>query len=133
MNKSSAGSGFTVKASIKDEESESDIDDDYDLCEETSLHSSVCLVDEYNIFKAVLASMVLCPLSSILIKLANPGIQRSNPAWYGQLTSYLTEVQGKVLSELVTLANQSVAAKERKQGLNTPSQLNVSFVFSWIF
>ena len=86
MNKSSTGSGFTVKASIKDEESESDIDDDYDLCEETSLHSSVCLVDEYNIFKAVLASMVLCPLSSILIKLANPGIQRSNPAWYGQLT-----------------------------------------------
>ena len=96
MNKSSTGSGFTVKASIKDEESESDIDDDYDLCEETSLHSSVCLVDEYNIFKAVLASMVLCPLSSILIKLANPGIQRSNPAWYGQLTSYRGAGEGLV-------------------------------------
>ena len=68
MNKSSAGSGFTVKASIEDEESDSDSDDDYDGCEETSLEAYTtpldeddCPVDEYNIFKDVLASIqVLC-------------------------------------------------------------------------
>ena len=32
--------------------------------------------------------------------------QGSNPAWYGQLNSHLTEVQGKALAEVVTLANQ---------------------------
>ena len=68
MNKSSTGSGFTVKASIEDEESDSDSEDDYDGCEETSLEAYTtpldeddCPVDEYNIFKDVLASIqVLC-------------------------------------------------------------------------
>merc|ERR1712128_410423 len=105
VTKSSAGSGFTVKASIEDEESDSDSDDDYDGCEETSLEAYTtpldeddCPVDEYNIFKDVLAA-----------------IQGSNAAWYGQLTSHLTEVQGKALAEVITLANQRVAAKESKQ------------------
>merc|ERR1712123_271722 len=82
-----------------------DSDDDYDGCEETSLEAYTtpldeddCPVDEYNIFKDVLAA-----------------IQGSNAAWYGQLTSHLTEVQGKALAEVITLANQRVAAKESKQ------------------
>ena len=41
--------------------------------------------------------------------------QGSNPAWYSQLTGHLTEVQGKALTEVITLANQRVAAKESKQ------------------
>merc|ERR1711970_1435300 len=57
-----------------------------------------CPVDEYNIFKDVLGA-----------------IQGSNPAWYGQLTGHLTEVQGKALGDVITLANQRVAAKESKQ------------------
>merc|ERR1712013_207620 len=103
--KGTAGSGFNVKASIEDEESESDSDDDYDGCEETSLEAYTtpldeddCPVDEYNIFKDVLGA-----------------IQGSNPAWYSQLTGHLTEVQGKALGDVITLANQRVAAKESKQ------------------
>ena len=42
-------------------------------------------------------------------------LQGSNPTWYAQLTSHLTEVQGKALTEVITLANQRVAAKESKQ------------------
>merc|ERR1712013_240268 len=94
--KGTAGSGFNVKASI---------DDDYDGCEETSLEAYTtpldeddCPVDEYNIFKDVLGA-----------------IQGSNPAWYSQLTGHLTEVQGKALGDVITLANQRVAAKESKQ------------------
>merc|ERR1711936_1318120 len=105
VTKGTAGSGFNVKASIEDEESESDSDDDYDGCEETSLEAYTtpldeddCPVDEYNIFKDVLGA-----------------IQGSNPAWYGQLTGHLTEVQGKALGDVITLANQRVAAKESKQ------------------
>jgi len=105
VNKGAAGSGFEVKATIEDEVSDDDSDDDYDGCEETSLEAYTtpldeddCPVDEYNIFKDVLGA-----------------IQGSNPAWYSQLTGHLTEVQGKALTEVITLANQRVAAKESKQ------------------
>merc|ERR1711971_800400 len=57
-----------------------------------------CDVDEYNIFKQVLG-----------------GLQGSNPAWYGQLTGHLTEVQNKALAEVVTFADQRCAAKESKK------------------
>ena len=65
MTKASAGSGFSVKASIEDEEEDdSDSDDDYDGCEETSLEAYTtpldeddCPVDEYNIFKDVLGAI----------------------------------------------------------------------------
>lgn len=40
--------------------------------------------------------------------------QGSNPAWYGQLTGQLSENQGKALAEVITLANQRMAAKESK-------------------
>merc|ERR1711915_608705 len=98
VNKGAAGSGFEVKATIEDEESDDDSDDDYDGCEETSLEAYTTPLDEYNIFKDVLGA-----------------IQGSNPAWYSQLTGHLTEVQGKALTEVITLANQRVAAKESKQ------------------
>ena len=54
-------------------------------------------MDEYSIFKDVLGA-----------------IQASNPQWYAQLTSHLSENQGKALTEVITLANQRVAAKESK-------------------
>merc|ERR1711862_871663 len=83
-------------------DSDEDEIDDEDGCEETSLEAYTtpldeddCPVDEYNIFKDVLGA-----------------IQNSNPAWYGQLTGHLTEVQGKALGDVITLANQRVAAKE---------------------
>ena len=56
-----------------------------------------CPVDEYSIFKDVLGA-----------------IQGSNPQWYAQLTSHLSENQGKALTEVITLANQRLAAKESK-------------------
>jgi len=43
------------------------------------------------------------------------GLQGSNPAWYGQLTGHLTEVQQKALTEVVTFADQRCAAKESKK------------------
>jgi len=89
----------------EDEDSDSDEDDEYDGCEETSLEAYTtpldeddCDVDEYNIFKQVLG-----------------GLQGSNPAWYGQLTGHLTEVQQKALGEVVTFADQRCAAKESKK------------------
>ena len=42
-------------------------------------------------------------------------MQTSNAAWYGQLTAHLSEVQGKALNEVVTFADQRVAAKESKK------------------
>ena len=54
-------------------------------------------MDEYSIFKDVLGA-----------------IQGSNPQWYAQLTSHLSENQGKALTEVITLANQRLAAKESK-------------------
>merc|ERR1712240_929892 len=105
VNKAS-GAPFKVTATMgEDEGSDSDEDEEYDGCEETSLEAYTtpldeddCMVDEYNIFKDVLGS-----------------IQSSNPAWYGQLTGHLTEVQGKALGDVITLASQRVAAKESKQ------------------
>ena len=41
--------------------------------------------------------------------------QGSNPAWYQQLTGHLTEVQIKALNEVVTFANQRLAAMESKK------------------
>merc|ERR1711928_90618 len=85
--------------------SDSDEDDEYDGCEETSLEAYTtpldeddCDVDEYNIFKQVLG-----------------GLRGSNPAWYGQPTGHLTEVQQKALGEVVTFADQRCAAKESKK------------------
>jgi len=105
VTKNAAGSGFNVKATIEDEDEDEDSDDeDYDGCEETSLEAYTtplddddCPVDEYNLFKDVLTA-----------------IQGSNPAWYGQLTGQLSENQGKALAEVITLANQRMAAKESK-------------------
>lgn len=89
----------------EDGDSDSDEDDEYDGCEETSLEAYTtplddddCEVDEYNIFKQVLG-----------------GLQTSNPAWYSQLTGHLSEVQNKALAEVVTLADQRAAAKESKK------------------
>ena len=42
-------------------------------------------------------------------------MQTSNAAWYGQLTAHLSEVQGKALNDVVTFADQRVAAKESKK------------------
>merc|ERR550519_2388336 len=86
VNKGAAGSGFKINATIEDEGDEDDDDDEED-----------CPVDEYSIFKDVLGA-----------------IQASNPQWYAQLTSHLSENQGKALTEVITLANQRVAAKESK-------------------
>ena len=49
----------------------------------TPLDDDDCEVDEYNIFKEMLA-----------------GLQTANPAWYTQLTGHLSEVQGKALAEV---------------------------------
>jgi len=100
------GPGFNVKASIENEESCCNTDDDYDGCEQTysldayttPLDEDDCPVDEYNIFKDVLFA-----------------IQGSNPAWYSQLTDHLTTVQGKALEEVISLANKRLAAKNSKQ------------------
>jgi len=105
VNKAS-GAPFKVTATMgEDEDSDSDEDDEYDGCEETSLEAYTtpldeddCVVDEYNIFKDVLG-----------------GLQSSNPAWYSQLTAHLSEVQGKALNEVVTLAEQRMAARESKK------------------
>ena len=106
VNKGAAGAGFKINATIEDEEDEDDDDDeeDYDGCEETSLEAYTtplddedCPIDEYNVFKEVLGA-----------------IQSTNPGWYSQLTSHLSENQGKALTEVITLANQRVAAKESK-------------------
>jgi len=101
-----AGAPFKVTATMgEDGDSDSDEEDEYDGCEETSLEAYTtplddddCDVDEYNIFKQVLG-----------------GLQGSNPAWYGQLTGHLTEVQQKALAEVVTFADQRCAAKESKK------------------
>ena len=63
----------------------------------TPLDDEDCPIDEYNVFKEVLGA-----------------IQSTNPGWYSQLTSHLSENQGKALTEVITLANQRVAAKESK-------------------
>jgi hypothetical protein len=90
VNKAS-GAPFKVSATMgEDGDSDSDDDEEYDGCEETSLEAYTtpldeddCDVDEYNIFKEVLS-----------------GIQSTNPAWYAQLTGHLSEVQGKGLNEV---------------------------------
>merc|ERR1740128_49740 len=72
VNKASGASGFKVSATMgEDEDSDSDDDDEYDGCLETSLEAYTtplddddCEVDEYNIFKEMLA-----------------GLQTANPAW----------------------------------------------------
>merc|ERR1719418_315182 len=96
VNKGAAGSGFKVNATIEDEDEEDDDDDDedYDGCEETSLEAYTTplddeddIIDEYKIFCEVMAA-----------------IQSTNPAWYTQLTSHLSENQGKVLNEVMTLS-----------------------------
>merc|ERR1719445_2717551 len=100
-----AGAPFKVTATMgEDEDSDSDEDDEYDGCEETSLEAYTtplddddCDVDEYNIFKQVLG-----------------GLQGSNPAWYGQLTGHLTEVQQKALGEVVTFADQRCARRSSR-------------------
>ena len=106
VNKGAAGSGFKGNATIEDEDEEDDDDDDedYDGCEETSLEAYTtplddedCPIDEYNVFREVLG-----------------GMQGSNPGWYQQLTGHLSENQGKALTEVITLANQRIAAKESK-------------------
>ena len=88
----------------EDGDSDSDEEDEYDGCEETSLEAYTtplddddCDVDEYNIFKQVLsaANSDLDALGTFSIKIFDQvlgGLQGSNPAWYGQLTGHLTEV-----------------------------------------
>jgi len=100
--------GFSVTATIQDEEEDSDdlSDDDYDGMEETSLEAYTTPldeeegenIDEYMIFKGVMT-----------------GIQGSNPAWYQALTSHLSEVQGKALNEIITLSNQRLAERESRK------------------
>ena len=106
VNKSAAGSGFKVNATIEDEEDEDDEDDDddYDGLEETSLEAYTTpldddedTIDEYKVFCEVLAA-----------------VQNTNPAWYSQLTGHLSENQGKALNEVMTLSTQRMAAKESK-------------------
>lgn len=106
--KAGAAAGFNVTATIEDEEDDEDddSDEDYDGCEETSLEAYTTpldeeegdQVDEYNIFKEVLMNL-----------------QATNPAWYQQLTGHLSEVQGKALNDVITLANQRIAARESKK------------------
>merc|ERR1719290_675018 len=102
IKKGTSGSGYTVKTSIEDEESD---EEDYDACEETSLEAYTtpldddeCPVDEYQVFKDLLTNL-----------------QTADPSWYQQLTGHLTEVQKKSLNEVVTLANQRLAAKQSKK------------------
>ncbi|XP_023343856.1 importin-7 isoform X3 [Eurytemora carolleeae] len=108
VKKAGSAEGFKITASIEDaEDSEDDLsDDDYDGCEETSLEAYTTPlddeegenVDEYNIFKEVLGC-----------------IQTTNPSWYHQLTSHLSEVQGKALTEVITLSNQRLAERESRK------------------
>ena len=106
IKKGTSGSGYTVKTSIEDEEDDEDSDEeDYDACEETSLEAYTtpldddeCPVDEYQVFKDLLTNL-----------------QTADPSWYQQLTGHLTEVQKKSLNEVVTLANQRLAAKQSKK------------------
>jgi hypothetical protein len=127
VQKAGASSGFKVNSNIEaDEDSEDDLsDDDYDGCEETSLEAYTTPldeeegedIDEYNIFKEVLGC-----------------VQTTNPAWYHQLTSHLSDVQGKALAEVITLSNQRLAEREsrkiQQQGgyhfnqQNVPGQFN---------
>jgi len=107
FQKTSNTSGFNVTASIQDDDDSDDLsDDDYDGCEETSLEAYTTPldelegenIDEYQIFKEVLG-----------------GLQGTNPQWYHQLTSHLSEVQGKALTEIITLSNQRQAERESKK------------------
>ena len=95
-----------MNATIEDEVDEDDDeeDDEYDGLEETSLEAYTTpldddddIIDEYKIFCEVMAA-----------------IQNTNPAWYTQLTSHLSENQGKVLNEVMTLSAQRLAAKKSK-------------------
>ena len=95
----------------EDGDSDSDEEDEYDGCEETSLEAYTtplddddCDVDEYNIFKQVRCFLwsnirvvfrKLYPRWRFLtIDQVLGGLQGSHPAWYGQLTGHLTEVCG---------------------------------------
>jgi len=107
VQKAGGGSGFQITASIEDGEDSDDLsDDDYDGMEETSLEAYTTPldeeegenIDEYMIFKEILG-----------------GLQSSNPGWYGQLTSHLSEVQGKALTEIITLSNQRAAERESRK------------------
>lgn len=63
----------------------------------TSVDDEDNLVDEYQIFKAILQN-----------------IQTRDPAWYQALTQALDEEQGKHLQDIGTLADQRRAAHESK-------------------
>jgi len=107
VQKAGATQGFQVKASIEDDEDSDDSDDDdFDGLEETSLEAYTTpldeeegeQIDEYQIFKEVMGA-----------------IEQSNPQWYQALTSGLTEIQGKALTEVITLSNQRLAERESKK------------------
>jgi len=127
VKKATMPGGMTVKASIEDDDDDDDedSDDDYDACEETSLEAYTtpldeddCIVDEYTIFKDLLINL-----------------ESSNPAWYQQLTGHLSEVQKKALTEVISFANQRIAARESKkielQGGYTFGQQNVPGAFNF--
>eukprot|EP00088_Acartia_fossae_P059408 TRINITY_DN7049_c0_g1_i5.p1 TRINITY_DN7049_c0_g1~~TRINITY_DN7049_c0_g1_i5.p1 ORF type:complete len:1055 (-),score=320.46 TRINITY_DN7049_c0_g1_i5:228-3392(-) len=108
VQKGAAANGFQVKASIEDvgDDSDDDDDDDLDGLEETSLEAYTTpldeeegeLIDEYLIFRDVMS-----------------GIESTNQQWYQALTGHLSEVQGKALTEVITLSNQRQAERESKK------------------
>eukprot|EP00088_Acartia_fossae_P059404 TRINITY_DN7049_c0_g1_i12.p1 TRINITY_DN7049_c0_g1~~TRINITY_DN7049_c0_g1_i12.p1 ORF type:complete len:452 (-),score=157.33 TRINITY_DN7049_c0_g1_i12:228-1382(-) len=107
VQKGAAANGFQVKASIEDVGDDSDDDDDdLDGLEETSLEAYTTpldeeegeLIDEYLIFRDVMS-----------------GIESTNQQWYQALTGHLSEVQGKALTEVITLSNQRQAERESKK------------------
>ncbi|XP_044732158.1 importin-7 isoform X2 [Chrysoperla carnea] len=124
INESSGGGGGGG-----DTESEDD-DEDYDNLDElgdddtmmegytTPLDDENCVVDEYVVFKDILANM-----------------QVQEPQWYSILASHLNELESKLLQEALVRADQRRAAIESKRieqsgGYNfTPQAVPTSFKF----
>jgi len=93
-----------LEKSINDGDSDDDYEDE-DEAEETALECYLtpldkddCPVDEYQIFRTVLANL-----------------EASDPAWFQALTGHLDEKQRKDLEQVFTLAEQRKAAAESKQ------------------
>ncbi|XP_059474661.1 importin-7 isoform X2 [Neocloeon triangulifer] len=106
--KKNADGSFNIQTSIMTEGGDDDDeDDDEDWMNEdptaledysTPLDADDCNIDEYIIFKEVLA-----------------GLQERDPAWYQHLTGQLTMEQQKKIQDVFTLADQRRAAAESKR------------------
>ncbi|XP_065333420.1 importin-7 [Cloeon dipterum] len=107
INKSAGDSSFNIQTSIMNDGDDGDDDDDEDWMNEdptaledfsTPLDAEDCNIDEFIIFKEVMA-----------------GLQERDPAWYHTLTGSLSIEQQKKVQDVFTFADQRKAAAESKR------------------